>query len=71
VLYDTVAVYLAFAQDLLAMDRLRVRVTDDGLTLIDSAAREVSCATAWRDLSAFEDLVVGRLAATAPRGAGG
>ncbi len=71
VLYDTVAVYLAFPQDLLAMERLRVRVTDDGLTLIDSAGREVSCARAWRDLSAFEDLVVARLSGTAPRAAGG
>ncbi len=61
VLFDTVAVYLALAEDLVEIETLGVRVTDDGYTRIDEAARRVRCATAWRDLSAFEDLLVQRL----------
>lgn len=60
-LYDTVAVYLAFAEDLLVMEDLPIRVTDDGYTVIDERAKQIRCATAWKDLSAFEDLLVERL----------
>jgi len=60
-LFDTVAVYLAFAEDLLVMERLGIRVTDDGYTLVDPAAKPIRCATAWRDLPAFQDLLVHRL----------
>ena len=61
VLYDTVAAYLAFSDELLAMERLGIRVTDDGFTVIDDAATQMNCAVEWRDLRAFEDLVVARL----------
>ena len=58
-LFDTVAVYAAQAQDLLVMEDLPVRVTDDGYTVIDEHnGRPVHCATGWKDLSAFEDLLV-------------
>ncbi len=60
-LFDTVAVYLAFADELLEMETLGIRVTDDGLTVIDESAKMMRCATAWRDLPAFEDLLVRRL----------
>jgi hypothetical protein len=36
-------------------------VTDDGFTLIDASAKRLHCATAWKDLSAFEGLLVERL----------
>lgn len=61
VLFDTVAIYLAFADELLTMERLGLRVTDDGHTLIDDAARPINCALDWRDLDAFKGLVVRRL----------
>lgn len=64
VLFDTVAVYLAFADDLLVMEDLGVRVTDDGFTVIDDRARTVRCATGWRDMAAFEDLLVQRISGT-------
>ena len=51
----------AFSEDLLEMEELGVRVTDDGFTVIDPAARRVRCATGWKDLPAFEDLLVDRL----------
>jgi inosine-uridine nucleoside N-ribohydrolase len=60
-LFDTVAVYLAFADDLLVMEDLGVRVTDDGFTVIDDRAKTVHCATRWRNMAAYEDLLVERL----------
>ena len=58
-LFDTVAVYAAHAQDLLVMEDLPVRVTDDGYTVIDADnGRLVHCATGWKDLQAFEDTLV-------------
>jgi inosine-uridine nucleoside N-ribohydrolase len=61
VLFDTVAIYLAFADDLLAMEKLPIRVTDDGYTVIDENAKLINCAMAWKDMGAFEDLLVQRL----------
>ena len=62
-LFDTVAVYLAFRQDLCRMERLGIRVTDQGFTVIDDQAKPVNCATAWKNLDAFRDFLVYRLTA--------
>ena len=61
VLFDTVAVYLAFSEELLEMEKLGIRVTDDGFTVVDDGAKQANCATDWRDLSAFEEFLVNRL----------
>lgn len=61
VLFDTVAIYLAFSEELLVMEKLGVRVTDDGFTVIDEDAKVINCAMDWKDLSAFQDLLVERL----------
>ncbi len=60
-LFDTVAVYLAITEELLEIENLGVRVTDDGYTLIDKNEKPIRCATKWKDLSAFEDWLVNRL----------
>ncbi|OPZ16458.1 MAG: Pyrimidine-specific ribonucleoside hydrolase RihA [candidate division BRC1 bacterium ADurb.BinA364] len=60
-LFDTVAIYMALSEELLVMEDLGVRVEDDGMTLIDPAAPMAHCATEWKDLAAFEDLLVQRL----------
>lgn len=60
-LFDTVAIYLALSEELLRMEQLPIRVTDDGYTVIDRKARVVNCATKWKDLDAFEDFLVRRL----------
>lgn len=60
-LYDTVAVYLAISTELVQMERLPIRVTDDGYTIIDENAKTLNCAMKWKDLDAFEDFLVGRL----------
>jgi inosine-uridine nucleoside N-ribohydrolase len=61
VLYDTVAVYLAFSEAWLTMERLPVVVTDDGKTLLDESGRQINCATDWRDRAAFLDFLTDRL----------
>jgi len=61
VLFDCVAVYLAFSEKLLAMRRMKLAVTDDGFTREDPAGQELNVALAWKDLAAFEDLIVERL----------
>jgi hypothetical protein len=45
-----------------------VRVTDEGMTVPDPAARKLDWATEWRDLAAFEEWMTSRLTApAAPR----
>jgi inosine-uridine nucleoside N-ribohydrolase len=61
VLYDTVAIYLSFSTDLVNVERLPIRVTDDGFTRIDPQGKQIDCAMSWKDLGAFEDFLVTRL----------
>jgi len=61
ILFDTVAVYLAFSDDLLVIEDHGVRVTDEGYTIIDEDAQTIHCAVEWKDLPAFEDLIIERL----------
>ena len=61
VLYDTVAIYLAFSEQHLTLETLPIVVTPDGKTLIDDAGQPVRCATEWTNYSAFEQLLVERL----------
>jgi inosine-uridine nucleoside N-ribohydrolase len=60
-LFDTVAVYLAIRQDLCVMEKLALRVTDDGFTVLDPQGTQVSVATKWKNLGAFEDFLTERL----------
>lgn len=60
-LFDTVAVYLAFRQDLVKMEDLGIRVDDQGFTIMDAGAKKMKVAAAWQDLGAYEDLLVQRL----------
>ena len=65
-LFDTVAVYLAFAQDLVTMEKLAIKVSDDGFTRIDPAGKTMNVATAWKNLDGFRTLLAGRLAGPSP-----
>jgi inosine-uridine nucleoside N-ribohydrolase len=60
-LFDVVAVYMAFSEELLGMETLPVRVTDDGMTVIDESANKIRCAMTWKDLDAFKDHFVDRI----------
>jgi len=60
-LFDTVGIYLAMSTELVKMEKLGIKVTDDGYTRIDENAKVIDCATEWKDLAAFEDFLVNRL----------
>ncbi len=60
-LFDTVAVYLSFCQQLCEMENLGIRVDDKGFTRLDNTAKVMAVATSWKDMGAFEDLLVARV----------
>jgi inosine-uridine nucleoside N-ribohydrolase len=60
-LFDLVAVYLAFSDETLVMKDLGIRVTDKGFTVVDETAKHMNVAIDWKDMAAFEDLLVERL----------
>lgn len=66
-LFDCVAVYLAHAEDFVAIEDVRFRIDDDGMTVRDPdgpfAAR---VALRWRDQAAFEAQLARRLVASRP-----
>lgn len=61
ILYDCVAVYLAFSRRGIEIEQLNVLVTDDGRTLIDDMGHPVDCATEWNDVDGFYELLSERL----------
>jgi inosine-uridine nucleoside N-ribohydrolase len=61
-LFDTVAVYLAFSERGLTMEEMGIRVTADGFTRIDPAAKRMRVATAWTDQAGFEQFLADRMA---------
>lgn len=61
ILFDTVAVYLAMEDQFLNMESIGITVMDDGLTAVDEKGKKVHCAMTWKDMDAFEDLLVERL----------
>jgi inosine-uridine nucleoside N-ribohydrolase len=61
ILYDAVAVYLAFDQSLCEMQNLKLKVDYKGYTVRDASGKLVHCAMKWRNLEQFEDLIVQRL----------
>jgi len=61
ILFDTVAVHLAFSEEHLAMEDLKLTVEDDGLTAVSPEGRPVRTATEWADQDAYEAFLVDRL----------
>jgi len=61
-LYDTVAVYLAISTELVEIEKLEIRVSDEGYMVIEDGGKVIGCATEWKDLGGFEDFLVERLA---------
>ena len=66
ILYDLVAIYLGFTEELLEMETLPIVITPDGKTLVDDSGQPVSCAMNWHNKEAFLDLVTQRLASQSP-----
>ena len=61
ILFDTVAIYLAFSDVLLDMQTLGIAVTEDGKTVIADNGKTMRVAVGWNDLPAFYDLLTARL----------
>ncbi|MEI8245735.1 MAG: nucleoside hydrolase [Lentisphaerota bacterium] len=61
ILYDTVAVYLAFSTEYLEMEKLKLIVNDAGFTLESNTGVPVDVAIGWKDIGAFENHLVERL----------
>jgi len=60
-LFDVVAAYLAFSEELCSVDDLHLKVDDKGYTVADAKAKKVRAAVNWKNLNQFEDLIVQRL----------
>jgi inosine-uridine nucleoside N-ribohydrolase len=61
VLYDTVAVYLAFSRALLNMQRIPISIDDKGFTLPAADGAPIDVAVTWRDKEAYLDFLAERL----------
>ena len=61
ILYDCVAIYMAFSHDGLVYEKLPITITEDGKTLIDDDGSVVNCATSWSDIEAFYSFLSARL----------
>lgn len=61
-LYDSVAVWLAIATDLVEIETVKFRVTDDGFTVADPAGPfQARVAMRWKDRPAFESYLSRRI----------
>jgi inosine-uridine nucleoside N-ribohydrolase len=62
ILFDCVAVYLAYAEDLVEIERVPFRITDDGFTVRDEAGpHSARVALRWKNLDAFHAHLTERL----------
>ena len=60
-LFDTVAVYLAYDESLLEIERLPIALDDDGTMRVGRWGPELRVATKWRDADGFDDHLLERL----------
>lgn len=60
-LFDTVAVYLAYSRDFIEVEKLRLRITDDGFTIPDPNGDEIQVAIRWKNYEGFLDHLLERL----------
>ncbi|MBP7793297.1 MAG: nucleoside hydrolase [Candidatus Goldbacteria bacterium] len=61
VLFDTAAVCLAFEEKYFKMKKLKIRISEDGMTIPDKSGIYVRAAIEWRDKKGFIDMLVDRL----------
>lgn len=58
ILFDTVAAYLTFSEELCEVETIRLRIDDKGTTVPDESGRPVRCALHFKNRDAFQDLLV-------------
>ncbi|WFB37752.1 nucleoside hydrolase [Kiritimatiellota bacterium B12222] len=62
ILFDTVAVYLAYSEEWVEIETLPIRIEDGGFTRIDQQeGSPVRCAVRWKDLDGFKQHLISRL----------
>lgn len=61
ILFDIVAIYLAFSEELINIENLRIDIDDKGYTKITEIGDNIRCATSWKNEKGFKDLIVNRL----------
>lgn len=61
VLFDTVAVYLAYEEKLLDIKDIKIKITPDGMTIPDEKGIKVRAALKWKDINKFKEMLVKRL----------
>ena len=61
ILFDTVAIHLAFSEKWLRMEDMRVAVDDSGFTRVSPEGQLMRVAIDWEDMGAFEEFLVERL----------
>ena len=67
ILYDTVAIHLAFSTEFLEMRKMKLAVDGQGYTRQDPNGRPFQVAIDWNDLEGYEDFLVERLFAPTVR----
>lgn len=65
VLFDTVAVLLAYDESPLRVETLPISITDAGMTVVDERGRRVRVATGWKDLAGFKRTLITDLTSAA------
>ncbi len=61
ILFDTVAIHLAYTNEYLQVENVNMTVDDKGYTRIDNAGLPINVAMKWRDLPAYNEYLVARL----------
>jgi len=61
ILFDTVAIYLAFATELLVMETMSIRIADSGYMVSDTGGPGVQVAMDWKDPAKYRDFLTRRL----------
>lgn len=61
ILFDTVAIHLAYSTEFLDMKAMPLRVSDDGYTIQEDQGPLINVALDWTNLPGFEEYLVGRL----------
>jgi len=61
ILFDTVAIHLAYSEQYLTLRDIPIVISDDGFTRVDEKGKAVRVAVEWEALGAFKDDLVRRL----------
>jgi len=61
-LFDCLAVFLAYSNEFVKIERIKLEVTPDGMTRVSESGNPIDVAVEWRDLEGFERMLADRLA---------